>query len=76
MTKMFFTKAATTKQQPVIKTRKERRMVQMQKIFVKWLTSPRKGHKIIADFGKDVYGEPLFFPDSIEWRKVRENPAQ
>lgn len=44
--------------------------------FVKWLTSPLKGQKIIADFGKDVYGEPLFFPNSIEWQKARENPAQ
>jgi len=44
--------------------------------FVKWLTSPQKGQKIIADFGKDVYGEPLFFPNSIEWQKTRKNPAQ
>jgi len=36
--------------------------------FVKWLTSPEKGQKIIRDFGKDKYGAPLFFPNSKEWR--------
>jgi tungstate transport system substrate-binding protein len=37
-------------------------------VFVKWLTSPEKGQKIIKDFGKDKYGSPLFFPNSKEWR--------
>jgi tungstate transport system substrate-binding protein len=37
-------------------------------VFVKWLTSPEKGQKIIRDFGKDQYGSPLFFPNSKEWR--------
>ena len=41
------------------------------KIFVKWLTSPKKGQKIILDFGKDKYGSPLFFPNSDAWRKVQ-----
>ena len=36
--------------------------------FVRWLTSPEKGQKIIKDFGKDKYGSPLFFPNSKEWR--------
>jgi tungstate transport system substrate-binding protein len=36
--------------------------------FVKWLTNPKKGQKIIRDFGKDKYGSPLFFPNSEEWR--------
>ncbi len=36
--------------------------------FVKWLTSPEKGQKIIRDFGKDKYGSPLFFPNSDQWR--------
>jgi tungstate transport system substrate-binding protein len=36
--------------------------------FVKWLTSPEKGQKIISDFGKDKYGASLFFPNSKEWR--------
>lgn len=38
-------------------------------VFVKWLTSPDKGQKIIEDFGKDKYGGPLFFPNSKEWRQ-------
>ena len=37
--------------------------------FVKWLTNPKKGQKIIGDFGKDKYGSPLFFPNSKEWRE-------
>ncbi len=32
--------------------------------FVKWLTDPDKGQKIIESFGKDTYGQPLFFPES------------
>ncbi len=36
--------------------------------FVKWLTSPAKGQKIIEDFGKEKYGTPLFFPNSDEWQ--------
>lgn len=31
--------------------------------FVEWITS-EEGQKIIRDFGKDKYGEPLFFPNS------------
>jgi tungstate transport system substrate-binding protein len=37
--------------------------------FARWLTSPKKGQKIIRDFGKDKYGSPLFFPNSKEWRE-------
>jgi len=37
-------------------------------IFVKWITNPGKGQKIIRDFGKDKYGSPLFFPNSKKWR--------
>jgi tungstate transport system substrate-binding protein len=40
--------------------------------FVKWLTSPSKGQLIIRDFGKDKYGEALFFPDSVEWQKSKK----
>jgi tungstate transport system substrate-binding protein len=40
-------------------------------VFVKWLTSPRKGQRIIKDFGKDKYGSPLFFPNSKEWRSLQ-----
>jgi tungstate transport system substrate-binding protein len=39
--------------------------------FVKWLTSPEKGQKIIEDFGRDKYGSPLFFPNSKEWREAK-----
>jgi len=44
-------------------------------VFVKWLTSPEKGQKIIRDFGKDKYGSPLFFPNSKEWKssKTKKN---
>ena len=41
--------------------------------FVKWLTSPNKGQLIIRDFGKDKYGSPLFFPNSVEWQKAQKN---
>jgi tungstate transport system substrate-binding protein len=37
--------------------------------FVNWLTS-RKGQTIIRDFGKDVYGAPLFFPNSEEGKSL------
>jgi tungstate transport system substrate-binding protein len=40
--------------------------------FVKWMTSPAKGQKIIRDFGKDKYGSPLFFPNSLEWQKAQK----
>jgi tungstate transport system substrate-binding protein len=41
------------------------------KAFVKWLTDPGKGQKIVEEFGKDKYGSPLFFPNSKEWRETR-----
>jgi tungstate transport system substrate-binding protein len=41
--------------------------------FVRWLTAPDKGQVIIRDFGKDRYGEPLFFPNSKEWRQKEKN---
>jgi len=40
-------------------------------VFVKWLTSPEKGQKIIRDFGKEKYGNSLFFPNSKEWRSLQ-----
>jgi len=40
-------------------------------VFVKWSTSPEKGQKIIRDFGKEKYGNPLFFPNSKEWRSLQ-----
>jgi tungstate transport system substrate-binding protein len=40
-------------------------------VFVKWLTSPQKGQRMIRDFGKDKYRSPLFFPNSKEWRMAQ-----
>jgi tungstate transport system substrate-binding protein len=37
--------------------------------FVRWLTSPTSGQTIVRDFGKDRYGDPLFFPNSKEWHR-------
>jgi tungstate transport system substrate-binding protein len=37
--------------------------------FVEWLQS-REAQTIIRDFGKDKYGEPLFFPNSPEGKKL------
>ncbi|NVO00504.1 MAG: substrate-binding domain-containing protein [Geobacteraceae bacterium] len=37
-------------------------------IFIAWLISPAKGQKIVAEFGLERFGAPLFFPDSKEWR--------
>jgi tungstate transport system substrate-binding protein len=42
------------------------------KTFVKWLTSSQKGQLIIRDFGKDKYGAPLFFPNSLEWQNDKK----
>jgi tungstate transport system substrate-binding protein len=38
-------------------------------VFVKRATAADKGQAIIRAFGKDTYGAPLFFPDSVEWSK-------
>jgi len=40
--------------------------------FVKWLTDPANGQKIIEDFGKEKYGAPLFFPNSDEWQAANK----
>jgi tungstate transport system substrate-binding protein len=37
--------------------------------FVDWLQG-REAQTIIRDFGKDKYGEPLFFPNSPEGKKL------
>jgi len=37
--------------------------------FVDWLQG-KEAQTIIRDFGKDKYGEPLFFPNSAEWKKL------
>ena len=36
-------------------------------IFVKWLTAPEHGQKIIRDFGREKFGTSLFVPNSREW---------
>jgi tungstate transport system substrate-binding protein len=36
--------------------------------FVNWLTAPCKGQKIIATYGQDTYGQPLFIPESAAWK--------
>jgi tungstate transport system substrate-binding protein len=41
--------------------------------FVKWLTDPEKGQKIIVEFGVDKYGSPLFFPNSTAWQALQSN---
>lgn len=38
--------------------------------FVDWVTS-EEGQKIIRDFGKDRYGEPLFFPNSSAGKNLK-----
>jgi tungstate transport system substrate-binding protein len=40
--------------------------------FIQWLSSPKKGQLIIRDFGKEKYGAPLFFPNSVEWQKTNK----
>jgi tungstate transport system substrate-binding protein len=35
--------------------------------FAEWLTSVDV-QAVIAEFGRDVYGQPLFYPDSQAWR--------
>jgi tungstate transport system substrate-binding protein len=40
-------------------------------IFVAWLCAPDKGQRVVAEFGKEKYGDPLFFPDSREWHAAQ-----
>jgi tungstate transport system substrate-binding protein len=39
--------------------------------YVKWLTAPDKGQKIVESFGVDKYGAPMFFPNSDEWKAAK-----
>jgi len=39
--------------------------------FVKWLTDPEKGQKVIVEFGVERYGSPLFFPNSTQWQALQ-----
>lgn len=36
--------------------------------FLNWLTAVDKGQKLIAEFGKDRYGQALFIPESKAWK--------
>jgi len=42
-------------------------------LFVKWLTAPSKGQKIISEFGREQFGAPPFFPDSREWNQQHKH---
>ena len=42
--------------------------------FVVWLTSVEV-QAVIADFGIGQYGQPLFYPDSVEWHAREESAA-
>lgn len=40
--------------------------------FVEWLTGVET-QEMIAQFGVDTFGQPLFYPDSAAWREARGN---
>ena len=40
--------------------------------FVKWLTSVDE-QQIIGEYGKDKFGQPLFYPASAEWQAAHPN---
>jgi tungstate transport system substrate-binding protein len=44
-------------------------------VFVRWLSHPAKGQKIVAEFGKERFGAALFFPDSREWNQLQKNTS-
>jgi tungstate transport system substrate-binding protein len=39
--------------------------------FVEWLVSPAT-QRVIGEFGVKRFGQPLFYPDSDEWKATRE----
>ncbi len=39
--------------------------------FAEWITS-LETQQMIADFGKDKYGQPLFYPNSDEWKAAHK----
>lgn len=41
------------------------------KVFIEWITS-LPAQELIASFGRDVYGQPIFFPDSAAWRQAHQ----
>ncbi|OEF95900.1 substrate-binding domain-containing protein [Desulfuribacillus alkaliarsenatis] len=44
---------------------------QLARDFIAFLTS-EEGQTIIRDFKQDIYGEPLYFPNSDEWHKLKK----
>ena len=36
--------------------------------FLDWLTAVDKGQKLIAGFGRERFGAPLFVPESRAWK--------
>jgi len=38
--------------------------------FLDWLTAADRGQKLIAEFGKEKYGQSLFIPESKAWKAV------
>jgi len=40
--------------------------------FVKWLNSVETQQKI-GDYGKDKFGQSLFYPSSVEWKAAHPN---
>ncbi len=39
----------------------------MAMVFIEWIASPETQERI-ASFGLEKFGQPLFYPDSFEWR--------
>ncbi|MGC8827620.1 MAG: substrate-binding domain-containing protein, partial [Anaerolineae bacterium] len=39
------------------------------KAFIEWITS-LPAQELIASFGRDIYGQSIFFPDSTTWRQA------
>jgi len=42
-------------------------------LFVRWLSDPAKGQKIVTEFGREKFGAALFFPDSKEWNALQKH---
>ena len=36
-------------------------------VFLDWLTAVERGQSLIAEFGKDTFGQPLFIPEAKAW---------
>lgn len=60
---------------PVSPTRFPQAHHQEALAFVTWLTDPAKGQKVIATFGRDTYGSPLFTPEARPFRPAGATPG-